>query len=131
MVYDLEVIHNCGQKATTQQSNEVAEINEDMKHSPACDNIAKKANELFYDYIKCHPNEAQQLQRIRNTQTKHQKSTICGYILTCFECQTMLSKDEVVNMSLAQHRQQNTNTIVTLPIHDKQMDLAAYRYPYD
>ena len=84
--HGLEVIHNCGQKATTQQSNEVAEINEDMEHSHACDNIAKKSDELFYDYIEGHPNEAQQLQRIRNTRSKHQKSTICGQILTCFEC---------------------------------------------
>ena len=102
-----------------------------MEHSLACDSIAKKANELFYDYIGGNPNEAQQLHHIHNTHSKYQKSTICGHILTCFECQTMLSKDEVVNMSLAQHRQQNTNKIVTLPIHDKQMDLAAYRYPYD
>ena len=57
--HSLEVIYSYGQKASTRQLNEVAEVNEDMEHSPACDSIAKKANDLFYDYTGGHPNEAQ------------------------------------------------------------------------
>ena len=99
-----EVFHNCEQTAAVQRSNDATEVNDELEHSSSCDNTRMMADELFYDYEQEHPNVTQQLQRICNTWSKHQKNDISGHILTCRNCQALFSTNEIVDMSLYNHQ---------------------------
>ena len=105
---NLHVTHNCGnKKATQQETSDEVEIDEDLEHDQNKHDKSKLADDIFYDYIKDGPNAAEQLQCIRNTQSKHKKDTLGGKILTCLRCHVMFSTTEIVNMSLPHHKRVN------------------------
>ena len=84
--------------------------------------------------------EQEQLQRIRDTRSKHEKDKIQGKIIDCRECGETFSTNDLVQMSLrhykrvaeadmeASRRLTDDNTI---HMSSHRRDIACYRFPYD
>ena len=76
---NFQVTHNCGNKKATQpESSDDVEIDEDLEHKQNKHDKSRLADDIFYNYIKDGPNTAEQLQHIRNTQSKHKKDALVG-----------------------------------------------------
>ena len=91
----------------------------DSKQSGSAEMVIKDfcgiANELFYDYKYGSLEEDDQLQRIRNTRSKHKKDEIYGEILYCNIYKVMFSPQAVIDMALLYHKK-DTKSAVTLPM---------------
>jgi hypothetical protein len=61
------------------------------------------ADQLFYDVEPGHQQEKEQLQRIRDTRSKHKKDTIGGKILTCRNCDELFTPNDMIKMALDCH----------------------------
>lgn len=138
---NLDVIHSCGDKKSTVQEEDDMSIDEDNAASAnalqqgdasSAPQTSTPANSQFYDYKEESPKRDEQLQLIRNTRNKHRKNAIRGAILHCEDCDEMFSTQDIIGMALANHKEKKKDkSNVVLPIHDKRLDIAAYRFPYD
>lgn len=84
--------------------------------------------------------EQEQLQRIRNTRSKHEKDKIQGKIIDCRECGETFSTNELVQMSLRHYKRvaeadmeasRRLTDDVTIHMSSHRRDIACYRFPYD
>lgn len=123
----LRVNHSCKNEGT---SDDISDSIDGNSHNDDMIEQGVKADDLFFDYNENSSDKEDQLQRIRDTRSKHKKDSIAGKIMQCRKCEASFSTNEVVNMALAYHKEKNGSS-VALPIHDKRLDIAAYRYPYD
>ena len=119
----LQVSHSCGMKESALSSAQSAENEDDVLDSKqsgsaetAIEDFCGTANELFYDYKHGSPEEDDQLQRIRNTRSKHKKDEIRGEILHCNICKAMFSPQEVIGLALLYYKN-DTKSAAKLPTH--------------
>ena len=75
-------------------------------------------------------------QTIRNSWNKHRKNDIKGKVMKCKMCNNTISTVDIVNSALSYHIERSRQVeeqqhSQLLPIHQRRIDLASYRYPYD
>ena len=119
----MQISHSCGVKKSALSSAQSVDNKDDVLDSKqsgsaeaAIKNFCGTANEFFYDYKHGSPEEDDQLQRIRNTCTKHKRDEICGEILNCNICKAMFSPQEVIGLALLYYKN-DTKSAAKLPTH--------------
>ena len=94
----------------------------------------------FVDVDVGGTSEQEQLQRIRDTRSKHEKDKIQGKILDCRQCGETFTTNDLVQMSLRYYKRvaeadmeegKRLADDVTIHMNSHRRDIACYRFPYD